>query len=574
MSEERFREAFRRITSGTPDAPDFADLEVYRATPRDRVSVKPWMALTGAAAIVLVVVGALGFWADRSPDLAIPEPSSTTASTSLVLDVPADCPVTIPDGEFTPPSGYPPVRTDGLIWYGTDGLWTVLSPSGSHPGKSEWWSTKDPGLDPTPELSVAYTLLNESRQFTFVNDEATNGSTSEDGLFMIAAVDTEYIYAGCWEVTAVYGGASLSYVYFYENGLPPDGLLVEDVPDVLGLTVSEAREVLAAAGYSSSASLGVKDTFEVCSQDPGDGPIPADALRHVKLGAVEPGGCNRIPDNLNTGYLTYLDEFGRAWYATSCPSADVLISGGVDAADGLPVKGQTERERVDALVTDFGQDFADRNNAFAAKAVVRNGEVWDRDEGGGVIVEQVADYMVELILADDAPCPSAPLFWNGVPVAFVREAGSGGLCPDETPLAAAQVMVFFDCGNGDEPNPVGFARPLHPDAPDRVTSVFWHLLAGPSSNERGRGAGGFFGGAGFISADLNGDHLIVDFNSGLLINNASTSTGSLYLLSELTSNAFSVDEVKSVEFRINGSCEGFWAFLQAGDDVCNVIDRP
>jgi hypothetical protein len=40
----------------------------------------------------------------------------------------------------------------------------------------------------------------------------------------------------------------------------------------------------------------------------------------------------------------------------------------------------------------------------------------------------------------------------------------------------------------------------------------------------------------------------------------------------LYANAFQFEDVESVEFQINGSCEAFWEFLQAGP-VCNVLDR-
>ncbi len=39
----------------------------------------------------------------------------------------------------------------------------------------------------------------------------TNASTFEDGVFMIAGIDPEI--PGCWQVTATYRDAELSYVY-------------------------------------------------------------------------------------------------------------------------------------------------------------------------------------------------------------------------------------------------------------------------------------------------------------------------------------------------------------------------
>lgn len=379
---------------------------------------------------------------------------------------------------------------------------------------------------------------------------------------------------GCWRATATYKGAELSYVYYNPDFDLADGT----VPDVVGETVSQPRNILESHGYVAAFHDSSNLTYQVCAQEPGAG-LKIDPGAIIGMRTAAPGGCEELMNpvltyDLNADYQTYKDEFGRTWYVTACPNADVLVLGGVGAADGLPMKGQTWQQQVDLT----NADPSSLATAWIEVAAVpRNGEVWDTDDDGAVVVEQVADFMVQLTLTDDAPCPSMPTFWNGAPVAYIRESGVGGLCPVEPPLRPSQVMVFFDCGHGAEPNPIGFARPLHPDAPDRITSVFWHMLAGPSVNERGLGSGSYFGEASadaLISAELTDGHLIVDFNDGILIDNASTSTGSQFFLSELVSNAFSIDEVNSVEFRINGTCEGFWAFLQAGEDVCNAIDRP
>jgi hypothetical protein len=73
VSEERFKEIFRRLTSETPDPPAFSDLETHRAKPVAPIPLKPWMAATGAAALVLVVVGAFGLLGGGGPDLAAPD---------------------------------------------------------------------------------------------------------------------------------------------------------------------------------------------------------------------------------------------------------------------------------------------------------------------------------------------------------------------------------------------------------------------------------------------------------------------------------------------------------------------
>lgn len=127
-----------------------------------------------------------------------------------------ECPLTIPVSLFTPPSPYPPDPVhDGMIWYGTDELWTVLDIDGTIGyRKSVWWSANFPGgaEEGEPEIRVTWERLDDPDHEIIV-DEApgTNAYTAEDGDFMIAGIDPQI--AGCWRVTAAYKGSTLSYVY-------------------------------------------------------------------------------------------------------------------------------------------------------------------------------------------------------------------------------------------------------------------------------------------------------------------------------------------------------------------------
>ena len=142
-----------------------------------------------------------------------------------------ECPVTIPPqpgfvatspedvtySEHFPapdpwPSEYP---HDGMVWYGSEELWTVLAIDGDHGvRKSVWWSVNFPGGidEEQPVVSVTWTRLDSKESVVVDNgDEATNAFTPEEGWFMIAGIDPDV--PGCWEVEANYKGASLSYVY-------------------------------------------------------------------------------------------------------------------------------------------------------------------------------------------------------------------------------------------------------------------------------------------------------------------------------------------------------------------------
>jgi hypothetical protein len=142
-----------------------------------------------------------------------------------------ECPVTIPpqpgfaasepdDATYSQhfpapdpwPAEYPYADT---VWYGTDDLWTALPTDGEYgTRKSVWWSSNFEGgiSESEPEVWVTWTRLDTDEPVTFDNaGKATNAHTPTDGWFMIAGIDPGE--PGCWEVTATYKGATLTYVY-------------------------------------------------------------------------------------------------------------------------------------------------------------------------------------------------------------------------------------------------------------------------------------------------------------------------------------------------------------------------
>ncbi len=73
-----------------------------------------------------------------------------------------------------------------------------------------------------------------------------------------------------------------------------------------------------------------------------------------------------------------------------------------------------------------------------------------------------------------------------------------------------------------------------------------------------------------VSVDSAGN-AIVDFHDlRTTVPNASSSAGSAMLLSELNAAVFSVPGIRSVEYRMDASCDLFWEWLQYG---CNTVMR-
>jgi len=59
--------------------------------------------------------------------------------------------------------------------------------------------------------------------------------------------------------------------------------------------------------------------------------------------------------------------------------------------------------------------------AVDVRVVPRNGQVWTGPGNGDYEVVDAQDFQIEVILNDDANCPAAPYFWNGIPVLFALE---------------------------------------------------------------------------------------------------------------------------------------------------------
>jgi hypothetical protein len=135
---------------------------------------------------------------------------------------PSDCPVTIAVPPYlVPPEPWPAappprVPMHAGHWYGTEDLWTIIPFDGARfapPGtKLFYWSrhfmtASDDFLD--PELTVRAERLDREANDVVV-DHANNGGRADVGTFMVTGM--ELPTAGCWEITAEYRGAKLSYV--------------------------------------------------------------------------------------------------------------------------------------------------------------------------------------------------------------------------------------------------------------------------------------------------------------------------------------------------------------------------
>lgn len=153
--------------------------------------------------------------------------------------------------------------------------------------------------------------------------------------------------------------------------------------------------------------------------------------------------------------------------------------------------------------------------------------------------------------------------------------------PDPVAPGAGQVIltVLYECDtDGSAPTwGTGVARIVPEEdgtAVDRIEWTLRSLLAGPTADERAVGFESFFDGGSadaLNSVTLTDGHLVADFNDAIIVNNMSTSTGSIFFNAELERNLFLQPEVDSVEFQLNGDCEAWSALFES--DGCWVISR-
>ena len=135
--------------------------------------------------------------------------------------VPESCPVTRSTAEtrFTPPPPSSAMDTGtAMFWYGSDELYTALYSDGRWRGiasqagtrnKSFWYRKNAEWLNENPsQLKVTYRGLKEEGPM-FTGPRVTNAIMGEEVAMLIML---ELPARGCWEVTANYKNAHVSFV--------------------------------------------------------------------------------------------------------------------------------------------------------------------------------------------------------------------------------------------------------------------------------------------------------------------------------------------------------------------------
>lgn len=159
--------------------------------------------------------------------------------------------------------------------------------------------------------------------------------------------------------------------------------------------------------------------------------------------------------------------------------------------------------------------------------------------------------------------------------------GAPGMPGEAVPDTEGEAAPGTEQGTGEETVRVWFRRGEVPVSVERTVAdpdpeaALSALVVGPTARERAAGLTSWFSDstAGALQGVREQDGLLVVDFRGLdrLIPGAGSSAGSAALLGSLDSTVFQFPSVDSVEYRLGGSCEAFWAWLQR---ECERVTRP
>ncbi len=135
------------------------------------------------------------------------------------------------------------------------------------------------------------------------------------------------------------------------------------------------------------------------------------------------------------------------------------------------------------------------------------------------------------------------------------------------------LRVYYTCGPSTVPTASSFVYRVVPDTSGVLTATMEELVKGPDEAERELGFVSFFSPATASALDainLSAGKATIGLTGIADIPNLATATGGQFFVANLNANVFQFDTIDSVEYRLDGSCDAFWALFQS---ECQVITR-
>ncbi|RHW35972.1 hypothetical protein D1B31_17950 [Neobacillus notoginsengisoli] len=145
-------------------------------------------------------------------------------------------------------------------------------------------------------------------------------------------------------------------------------------------------------------------------------------------------------------------------------------------------------------------------------------------------------------------------------------------------LSASSILVYFECQGFEEPSPPSKAVLREVKSGEKVESRIEYavkqLIRGPSKEEIKEGFISIFNeetADSLHSIELqDSGHLIVDFvDFSKIIPNGSTSASSFAMMETLNKTVSQFAEVETIEYRFDGSCSGFFGWIER---ICTTYE--
>lgn len=184
-----------------------------------------------------------------------------------------------------------------------------------------------------------------------------------------------------------------------------------------------------------------------------------------------------------------------------------------------------------------------------------------------------------LVFFTDSAADGSVMAVSTVRIRFEPTTVPASCAPPAVPPPGAgqrSTTVFFSCTRDGEPGPVVAVRRNVPASAGVLRTALDALVLGPSSDERAVGLTSWFSSRTAesvrrVTLDDRGAATVDLADLRAAIPGASTSTGSKMLLEQLDATVFQFATVTSVTYRMEGSCETFFEWLQM---ACQTRSRP
>ena len=136
------------------------------------------------------------------------------------------------------------------------------------------------------------------------------------------------------------------------------------------------------------------------------------------------------------------------------------------------------------------------------------------------------------------------------------------------------VRLFYGCGSSNASMGATWVYRVIDAEAEVLTATLRELVGGPDPAERNDGYRSLFSaatGGALLSVTREAGGAIVDLRDLGPMPSLSVGTEAASFLADLNNTVFRLEEVSAVEYRIEGSCDRFWAYFD--ESGCRIVTR-